>query len=43
MGTRVLLTGGSGFLGCYVMQTLIVRDLIPNADIEVGPGLTEWN
>jgi nucleoside-diphosphate-sugar epimerase len=35
MGTRVLVTGGSGFLGCYVMMDLVERgDHVINYDIQ---------
>jgi len=35
MGTRVLVTGGSGFLGCYVMKDLVERgDKVINYDIK---------
>jgi len=34
MGTRVLVTGGSGFLGCYVMKNLLRRgDTVVNYDV----------
>ena len=43
MGSRIFLTGGSGFLGCYVMKALLERgDSVVNYDVR-PPGLEcQW-
>jgi nucleoside-diphosphate-sugar epimerase len=41
--SRILLTGGSGFLGCYVLRRLLQRgDTVVNFDIRPPSGELQW-
>ena len=43
MGSRIFLTGGSGFLGCYVMKALLERgDYVVNYDIRPPGPEYQW-
>lgn len=43
MGSQVLLTGGSGFLGCYLMEALVERgENVVNYDLRAPSGERAW-
>ncbi len=43
MGSRIFLTGGSGFLGCYLMKALVERgDSVVNYDIRPPGPEYQW-
>jgi hypothetical protein len=35
--TRVLLTGGSGFIATHILQLLLERGYVPNATADMAP------